>query len=738
MSGAKLTGADNGGDSLVADGLHTDSHVFLDEGFAAVGTIRFLGAHVVGVLSMSGAKLTGADRETDSDTDSLFAEGLQADSDVYLDDAFTADGNIRLARARLAGRLVMSGATLTGADTDGNSLVADVLQTGGDVFLDDGFTAAGAVRLSGAHLVGQLNMSGAKLTGTDGNGNSLVAEGLEAASDVVLDNGFTTIGAIRFSGAQLAGQLNMRGATLNGTDRDGDSLIADGLRAGSHVFLDYGFAAAGAVRFPGAHLSEQLSMSRASITGTDTGGNSLFAEGMQVDSAVFLDDGFTAAGTIRLHAAHLGGELRMNGATLTGTDSDGNSLVAEGLRSGSHVFLNDGFVAAGTIRLPGADLAGQLNMRGATLTGTDTFGNCLVADGLEVGSHVFLDEGFSAFGTVRFLGAHLGGELSMSGATLTGNGGDSLFADGLHVESGVFLDDGFTAAGAIRLHGAHLVGELNMRGATLTGTDTFGNSLVADILQADSDVFLDGFTAAGPIRFSSARIGNLIVGADPTRLPPLGDVTGWQVHDMHGVVRTDRKASAAWLAEQTSAQPWQELAAVYDRNGQPADARWIRYRSAVSSTPQFRERPFVSAARHIYRYTTGHGYYPLAALAWLVVVFALALNFTATWSDDFNTALTPVIREDLTSRAAAGKIGLEGPPFPGRVPNSLCGPGWDTGCLSAPYYALTTAVPAAASAQPWEPPAGYPTLIFSTLRLLAWVFTAVLLAGVTGLLRKQT
>jgi hypothetical protein len=55
-------------------------------------------------------------------------------------------------------------------------------------------------------------------------------------------------------------------------------------------------------------------------------------------------------------------------------------------------------------------------------------------------------------------------------------------------------------------------------------------------------------------------------------------------------------------------------------------------------------------------------------------------------------------------------------------------------------YALTTAFPAAAATQPWAPPTdGWaPAVVFYVLRLLAWVFTALLLAGVTGLLRKQT
>ena len=45
-------------------------------------------------------------------------------------------------------------------------------------------------------------------------------------------------------------QLNCRGAQLTGTDNDGDALAADRMKVGGDVFLDEGFTAAGAVRLP--------------------------------------------------------------------------------------------------------------------------------------------------------------------------------------------------------------------------------------------------------------------------------------------------------------------------------------------------------------------------------------------------------------------------------------------------------------------------------------------------------
>jgi len=81
--------------------------------------------------------------------------------------------------------------------------------------------------------------------------------------------------------------------------------------------------------------------------------------GLHVDGDVFLDDGFTAAGAIHLLGTHVTGQLSMRGAQLTGTDQDGDSLNGENLQVDGDVFLNDGFTAAGAIRLPGAHITGS-------------------------------------------------------------------------------------------------------------------------------------------------------------------------------------------------------------------------------------------------------------------------------------------------------------------------------------------------------------------------------------------
>ena len=66
-----------------------------------------------------------------------------------------------------------------------------------------------------------------------------------------LDEGFTAAGAVRLP-ARISGQLDCHGAKLNGHNKDGDALRAYGMKAaGVSLVPGQDFTAAGAVRLPG-------------------------------------------------------------------------------------------------------------------------------------------------------------------------------------------------------------------------------------------------------------------------------------------------------------------------------------------------------------------------------------------------------------------------------------------------------------------------------------------------------
>ena len=298
---------------------------------------------------------------------------------------------------------------LTGCQLAG--LTANML-TARQIDLSRSTLRTGPLSLMCANITDDLICSGAQLNGTDSDLNALVAGGMKVGASVYLDqyldDRFTAAGAIWLARAEIGGDLACSGAQL-GSNRDGIGLLAEGVKVGGQVFLREGFATDGAVRLLGADITGDLSC-RAAVLGNDHNGNALAADRMRVGGEVHLYRGFTAHGAVVLNGADITGDLSFSGAQLTGTDHDGNALVVDGMKAHHDVLLDrdpgdDGeigqpFTAGGAVRLARADITGQLKCSGAQLTGTDRDGNALVADGMKVGAAVLLDEGFTSAGTV--------------------------------------------------------------------------------------------------------------------------------------------------------------------------------------------------------------------------------------------------------------------------------------------------------------------------------------------------
>src|SRR5664279_5568562 len=178
------------------------------------------------------------------------------------------------------------------------------------------------LKLEDASIAGQLDLAGAQL-GTGRTGTSLAAANLQVDGDALLNREFTAAGVVCLRAAHIAGQLDLAGAKLGTgqTGRTGTSLAAANLQVDGDAFLNEGFTAAGGVRLTGANITGGLSLRRAKL-GTDSTGISLSAENLQVDGNAFLDEGFTAAGGVRLVRAHIIGGLSLRRAKL-GTDSTG-------------------------------------------------------------------------------------------------------------------------------------------------------------------------------------------------------------------------------------------------------------------------------------------------------------------------------------------------------------------------------------------------------------------------------
>jgi hypothetical protein len=131
------------------------------------------------------------------------------------------------------------------------------------------------------------------------------------------------------------------------------------------------------------------------------------------------------------------------------------------------VFLSEGFSAEGEVRLYGASVGGSLDCDNGSFKNAN--GAALNAEGAKIEGGVLLRNEFSADGPVLLYGASVGGNLDCDHGSFKNANGDALNATLAKVERAVFLDEGFTAIGRIMLDGAAVAGDFSIAKAKLEG-----------------------------------------------------------------------------------------------------------------------------------------------------------------------------------------------------------------------------------------------------------------------------
>ena len=687
-----------------------------------VGPLRLLGANFSGPLNCNGAQLNA-----------LTADLMRTGGGVFLNEAHTAAGAVRLYGADITGTLNFSGAKLNGHDSGGNALVADYMKGGADVLFDGGFTAAGAVRLYGADITGQLNFSGAKLNGRDRDRYALFGSKMKAGANVLLDQGFTAAGAVRLVGADITGQLECHGAKLNGSNKDGDALWADGLKA-ADVFLDEGFTAAGAVLLSGAVIG-QLECHGAKLNGHNKDGDALRAYGLKA-AGVSLDSvpgqrTFTAAGAVRLAGADITGQLNMTGAQLTRAGNDGDALTADGMKVGGSVFLDSAgdqgtFTAAGTVRLAGADITGQLNMRGAQLTRAGKDGTALTADTIKVGGDVLLDSAgdqhtFTAAGTVSLPGAQVGGSLYLTGADLAAKPGKTaLNAEGIQITRKLAWRPGKPVLGQVNLEG----------GSAAELDDDWTGPRFKQNGYWPPDLRLDGFTYTTIRADNKAGVGQRLdwirgsnKGETRRRGRGKGAATATGPDATTGTAQAaspdpDRPAFASG--------PYEQLLKMYQQAGDDTAAREV----AINQRRDQRKLGHLKWYRKLFNWlldiTIGYGYRTWEALILLGGLYVLVLAVTLI-TLNHHGAIVPV---------PGTATGIH--PAPSAL---MCQTSYP--CFNPLGYAFNTVVPIinVHQADYWRPDASTPwgavcAWVSSAGTVVGWLLVTLAVAGYTGLARR--
>lgn len=510
---------------------------------------------------------------------------------------------------------------------------------------------------------------------------------------------------------------------------------------------------------PDSLTLQQAHLAHLNLRGSHTG--SIHADGIQVDGLVSFHSGFHATGEVRLLGAKIGGQLRCRGGRFenptTREAPEATALGADGLEVGQDVYLDKEFHATGEVRLVGAKIGGQLSCRGARFENPPTKeapeACALNACGLELGGDVYLDNKFHATGVVRLLAAKIGGHLECSNGrfenplTKETPEASALSIDGLEVGGNVNLGEGFHATGEVRLLGAKIGGQLlchghfeNPRGVAIS----LQGAEVKDVLFMDK-----GFKAAGEVELVQARV-HVLTDAERTWPAPGNLRLAGFTYDAIENSPLDAKRRLKWIDLQYpdpkkakrlrgtfNPQPYEQLAAVLRRQGHPSEAKKVLIAQQVGFRKYGDLGLIARMANWFWGFMVSYGYdlKPAVIIGLAVVVFGGILFGRA-----HDLGLLSMTKEQTTETSSAG--------------GAVCAVESQR-CFNPLVYSLDAFLPVVNLHQEefWLPHHGRPDLvpappwggtwgdvacIYLWFHIGAgWFITTVLIAGLTGLVRRD-
>ena len=427
----------------------------------------------------------------------------------------------------------------------------------------------------------------------------------------------------------------------------------------------------------------------------------------------FVLDGCFCDSPINLREAHAQA-IRLTGCQLL-------YVAADQLETRGNLVLSRS--TAAIVGLQGAHLGGNLILDATTLTGGSwplDLGDvsfmlrtyveddrqdhmALVAGGLSIDGDMFCRDRFTAHGQVWLVGARVGRQLIFDGASLNNEDGIALFADRLNVGQNMFCRK-TVVKGAVRLRAANVSGQLVFNGARLS--NEHGEEAALDLAEAKVPGSLwlrfDG-PPSGAVSLDRAEVG--AVHDDEKTWPSELSLSGFTYGYLESSDSVPVKRRLLWLERDQKGyapQPYEQLVASYRRAGDEQAARRVaiekqRRRRGKLAAPAKAWSLFLDAS-------VGYGYRAWLAGVWLLVLVALGwIAFDRAYPEHF--------------RAAEGDPGT--PDFQPLL------------------YTLDLVLPVVNLDQrdAWiaEGPAQWGVL----LTVAGWVLASVLLAVLTGLLKKE-
>ena len=689
--------------------------------------LRFEGCHFDAPLLAESARLSGLVL-TGCALPGLQANGVRIQRDLDLSrthvtgalrtSASTSKHSaIWLCESEIGGRLLCVDTVIDGHGE--RSIQADRMHVTGNVRLLHQFTAHGEVRLIGARIGGSLDLTGARIE-SFGTGLALdLGEAIIEASVFLIEDpsGRRPLirGRIDMGQARIGGQLLIRNATLEAPSAD-------------------------------APVGSVYSRSR-------VGGTALSAPRLSVGAEVTLEGTCAVTGGIDLSMGELSSVSVRPGCSLHAPGRTALDLTNTELLS--TVTVGHKVPVAGTVRLSGARIHGNLCLRGAILSAPEG-GSLLAAQGVSIDGEAELQNLEATGGDLGLRAATIGSYVDATGAQLRNPGGYTLNLVQANVKGSVRLADGFRSSGEVVLNRAAIEGRLICTGGTFDNPAQPGGDGSGDAIEAISATIRSGLDLGWKSISPSVDLTNTrtsFLADDPGTWPARFVIVGltydrFEQPQGSGSRRPwDHVARAAWLSRQAAydAGPYEQAARVFREHGYTAGAEaiLIAQRRHARRAMAGRGAPLRRALDVAYSTTVAYGFRPRRVL-WLLAVLLILVILSLE---------APTTQATMRASTAAGLVysthgpapGSGGPGPAGRAPaiahSDACG-GGQVRCFNPVLYAIDTVVPLVSLEQrsTWYPDPSLRDGAFmqwwlNAATLLGWLLSSIFVLSLARLSR---
>ncbi len=589
--------------------------------------------------------------------------------------------------------------------------------------------------------VSAVSLVGCKLPGLSG-------KTLKVEKDLDLTRS-TLSGPLKLQVAAITGDLNCTGTRLHGV---GDALSAATMTVSGNVFLADAVTTAGGIDLETADIDGTLTCSGAQLSGAVArygGSYALFAQWIKVGGPVKLNVNFTAAHTVFLLGADIGANLNCRDARLLGT---GMALDGERMKVSGNMLVERARTTAARINLLGAEIAGNLKCTDAFLNR----GACAVyGERLKLHGDVFfgtterspnqdrpvpppdgeLEDGRRPYGWIWLSDAEIHGNLNFANAVLNGaaslDGVDyALYGERLNVQGDLLFDGVDSPNGAIGLRSANIKGKLFWAPGEHVHTQV-------NLADATVDRLQDDWTHAN--------------GCWPT--DGLLNLQGFAYSSFSGDHPASVEQRLAWIRSQWpeyspkrfgtellsylrhpgkadspgrfATQPYEQLATVYQQDGQDDEAREVVIERRRDARRYGNLTGYHKALNLLLDKTIQYGYQTWRAVLMLLALYAVAVVVFVA-AQHHGNLIVPV---------AATASGKHAPPVTQCTSNYPC--------FYPAGYAIDTVIPIinVHQATYWGPNGhaswGHALTVFTWLcTALGWALATLTVAGYTGLVRN--